>query len=311
MKETGLKKLGYTRRSGRLALLDPGVVAEAPEKVLEAVRLAAESGLEFEPETQRALRDAAAKLGAVPPERIGPHWRAFAEVKAKRAALEMLDALGGVESMLAEVHAMKGVEQPPQWHPEGDVWVHTLLTLEKLGEGDAVLTTATLLHDVGKPVTYELSDRIRFNKHESVGGRMARKVARRLGFGEAEAEDIEWVVRAHMKFKYVREMRPGRLKNLVLDARFDMLARMVRADCLASHGDTSDVDFAQAASAKTLAESQRPKPLLRGRDLLEMGFEPGPEVGRVLKELESLRERGRVKNRADAKKIAGNFLKNR
>ena len=310
MKESELKELGFARKGGFLRLPDPDSVPAAPERVLDAVRIAVESGLEFEKAAKKALTEAAGRLADLPGERLGPSWRSLASVKHMRRAIEMLDELGGVESLLPEVSAMKGVQQPPQWHPEGDVWVHTMLTLERLGEADALLSTAALLHDVGKPSTFEIADRIRFSKHDSLGGRMARRIALRLGFDNEEAKDIEWIVRAHMKFKHVREMRPGRLKNMVLDRRFEMLGAMVRADCLASHGDTTDVDFALSARADALKENQRPEPLLRGRDLVEMGFEPGSAFGRALEELEELRRQGKVKNLAQAKNFIKNFFQN-
>jgi poly(A) polymerase len=310
MDDRELTKLGYSREGGQLALLAPGDVATAPERVLEAVRLTVEMGLQLDELTERAVRQAAGKLANVAPERLGPEWQAFASVGRKRAALELLDRLGGVESLLPEVFAMKGVEQPPEWHPEGDVWTHTLLSLEHLSEGDAFVTTATLLHDVGKPPTFEVADRIRFSKHDSIGGRMAHRIALRLGFTAAEAKDIEWIVRAHMRFKHVREMRPGRLKNLVLDPHFEVLAAVVRADCLASHGDTSDLDFALSAREKALTEEQKPEPLLRGRDLVELGFEPGPAFGEVLRQIKALQAQGKLRNRTQAKIFAKIFLQN-
>lgn len=155
-----------------------------------------------------------------------------------------------------------------------------------------------------------MSDRIRFTKHDSIGGRMAHKIALRLGFTAKEAEDIEWVVRAHMKFKHVKEMRPGRLKNLVLAPLFEALAAVVRADCLASHGDTSDLEFALNARGEALASESRPEPLLRGRDLVEMGFKPGPAIGEALRQVEALRAEGKITTRAHAKKFIKNFPQN-
>jgi poly(A) polymerase len=310
MDDRKLKKLGYKRGSGQLAVIDLEYLTDRPEKVLEVVRLAVELGLEFETETKSAIEKAACKLSKVPPAKLGPEWHAFAAIDRKRPAIELLDEVGGVKSLLPEVFAMKGVEQPPQWHPEGDVWIHTLLSLEYLGKADAFLTTATLLHDVGKPPTFEVSDRIRFSKHDSIGGRMAHEIALRLGFTGEEAADMEWIVRAHMRFKHVREMRPGRLHNLVLDPRFGLLASIVKADCLASHGDTSDVEFALSARERALAEEEKPVPLMSGRDLLEMGFKQGPVVGEVLGKIEALRTRGKLKSFADAKVFAKNLLKN-
>lgn len=308
MKAEELRKLGYKRSRGRLKMLEPGLVLKAPERVLEAVRLAGELDRWFEPETEQELQKAAKKLASVGPRRMREPWSKFAAAGLGGGILALLDRLGGVEALLPEIHAMKGVEQPPEWHPEGDVWVHTLLCLDLLGEANALVATAALLHDVGKPPTFEVRDRIRFSRHDSLGARMAERIARRLGFHKREREDIGWIIGSHMKFKHVREMRPGRLRRFVLDDRFEALAAVVRADCLASHGDTSDVDFALDARHELLARTPRPKPLLRGRDLVKMGFQPGPAFGQLLNEIERLRSLGHLTTTSDAKIFARNFL---
>jgi len=301
-------KLWYEIHNTTLHIADEERLAKSAIGVLEIVRIAAEAKAGFDKDTEKQLKTAAAGLSSVSPEDVRPAWREFISCAEKRAALEILDSLGGVRSLLAEVAAMRGVEQPPQWHPEGDVWVHTMLCMDYIGEADEITSTATLLHDVGKPPTFQVLDRIRFNKHEAVGGRIAVKVALRLGYSESEAKDIEWIVRSHMKFKHIREMRPGRLKNLVIDGRFEKLAVVVRADCLASHGDTSDIDFAVTARAEALKGLKMPRPLLRGRDLMEMGYSPGPHFGRALAELEEAQRQKKVKNKEEAKNFIKKFL---
>ncbi len=310
MKADELKKLGYRRAKGLLKALEPGDVLKAPERVLDAVRAAAKLDRWFEPETEEILRKGAKKLARIGPRRLRLPWSKLASAGLGGAILELLDRLGGVETLLPEVYAMKDVKQPPKWHPTKDVWVHTVRCLDHLGQADALLATATMLHDVGKPPTFVVADRIRFSRHDTVGGRMAEKIARRLGFRKKEREDIAWLVRSHMKFMHVRDMRPGRLRSFVMDRRFDMLAVVVRADCQASHGDSSDVDFAIEARERFLAEKPRPRPLLRGRDLVGMGFKPGPAFGEVLDRIESLRGQGKLTTVGDAKIFAKIFLEN-
>ena len=308
MKADELKRMGYRRVRGLLRALEPGLLMKAPERVLEAVMIAGKLDRWFEPETEEALRNAAKKLARVGPRRMRLPWSKLASAGLGGAILGLLDRLGGVVCLLPEVHAMKDVKQPPEWHPTKDVWVHTLLSLDHLGEANALLATATMLHDVGKPPTFEVTDRIRFSRHDTVGGRMAEKIAHRLGFRKKEREDIVWLVRSHMKFMHVRDMRQGRLRSFVLDERFEALATLVRADCMASHGENFDVDFALEARKRFLAEKPQLKTLLRGRDLVEMGFEPGPSFGSVLLEIERLRSLGKLTTKTDAKIFAKNFL---
>jgi poly(A) polymerase len=217
-------------------------------------------------------------------------------------AIRRLDELGALSAVLPELTAMKGVPQPEEFHPEGDVFTHTLLCLtmlEKEKGKDFLLMLATLLHDVGKPATISRTDRVRFNRHESVGAVLALKVAKRLALTEEERETLGYLVKAHMRFKNVKDMRKNRLKNFVLDDRFQMLVSLVRADCLASHGDTSDCDFAVKAREEFLLNVPL-APLIRGQDLIELGLAPGPIFSTILREVEEKRKAGKLQTAEDA-----------
>jgi poly(A) polymerase len=232
---------------------------------------------------------------------------------AARRAFALLDETWLLGQVLPEIAAMKGVEQPPEFHPEGDVWIHTRLMLEQLAKGaSSTLAWGVLLHDVGKPPTFqsaeETGDRIRFNHHVDVGVKMAEAICRRLRFSNEEAEQITALVANHMKFGAVEAMKKATLKRFVRLPQFDEHMELHRLDCLSSHRHLDSYEFVQHFLDETPPEQVRPERLLTGDDLLAMGFQPGPEFARILRTVEDAQLEGQLRTKVEAKGyVARNF----
>jgi poly(A) polymerase len=194
---------------------------------------------------------------------------------------------------------MKGVEQPPQFHPEGDVFVHTLLLLDKLPAGcSKTLAWGALLHDVGKPPTFRVApDRIRFDGHVEVGVKMAAEICRRLRFSGDETEQILALVDNHMRFADVQRMKASTLKKFLRLPAFDEHLELHRIDCLSSHGQLGSYDYARQQLRSLPPDAIRPVPLITGRDLIAAGYEPGPRFKEVLTAVEDAQLEGRVASR--------------
>jgi poly(A) polymerase len=275
-------------------------------RMMRAVRFAARFGFEIEVETLRAIRRHVAEIHQVSPERLREELTKMLTEGAARQALEFLDKTWLLQQVLPEIGAMKGVEQPPQFHPEGDVWIHTLLMLEGLPAGTSpTLAWGVLLHDVGKPPTFqsaaETGDRIRFNNHVEVGVRMAEAICQRLRFSNEDTEQILALVDSHMKFGAVEEMRASTLKRFVRLPHFAEHLALHRLDCLSSHRNLESYEFVQRFLEQTPPEQVRPERLLTGDDLLAMGFRPSPLFSQILQALEDAQLEGHIGNREEAK----------
>lgn len=197
---------------------------------------------------------------------------------------------------------MKGVDQPPQFHPEGDVWVHTLLLLEKLPPRcSRTLAWGTLLHDVGKPATFRVApDRIRFDNHAEVGTRMTEEICHRLHFSNDDTKQVAALVANHMRFADVERMKESTLKRFMRLPEFDEHLDLHRLDCLSSHGNLSLYNFVRERRAQIPEQDFRPAPLLKGDDLIEMGYKPGPEFREILSALEDAQLEGTLHTREEA-----------
>jgi poly(A) polymerase len=273
--------------------------AEDKLRMLRAVRFAARFQFAIEPVTLAAIRAQAATIHQVSAERVRDELtRMLTEGQAHRA-FELLDETGLLEQVLPEVSRMRGVEQPPEYHPEGDVWVHTLLLLEKLPAGaPATLAWAALLHDVGKPATFERApDRIRFNGHAEVGTSIAAAICRRLRFSNDETAQILSLVANHKRFGDVERMKESTLKRFFRLPRFDQHLELHRIDCLSSHGLLRLYDFARERYAHLPPEAVRPALLVSGRDLIEAGYRPGPIFKEWLALAEDAQLEGRIATR--------------
>ncbi len=251
-------------------------------RMLRAVRLACLRELSLDPSAFEAVRAAAPRVLSVSAERIARELELMFSSPRRSCCLELLDAVGLLAVVLPEVEALKGVPQPERFHPEGDVFTHTVLTFAELPpDADFALALAALLHDAGKPATLRVADRIRFDRHDAEGAALARRVCERLKLPARTTEKVVWLVATHMKYMDLKRMRKGRaLAFLMHEWGPDSLA-LHRADCLASHGDLSAWRYARA-----LLDSfeEKPAPLVKGEDVLALGVPPGPLVGEILKE---------------------------
>lgn len=271
-------------------------------RLLRAVRFAANLGYTIESATWSAMVAMADQVSVVSAERVRDELiKTFRRPGAGRG-LELLEASGLLRVVLPEVAALRGVEQPPQFHPEGDVFTHVRLMLDALPPNpDVTLVFAVLLHDIGKPATFQRGpDRIRFNEHDKVGAEMTARVLRRLRFSNEQIEQITVLVRDHMRFQHAQEMRLAKLKRWVARPTFPLELELHRLDCLASHGKLDNYEFLRAKAIELPAEVARPVPLLTGDDLLALGFRAGPRVGQVLQEAEELQLEERLKSREEA-----------
>jgi poly(A) polymerase len=270
-------------------------------RLLRAVRFAARFGFEIETETKAAMRACAAKIATVSRERVRDELtKMLTEGKARRA-FELLDETGLLVQVLPEIAAMKGVEQPPQFHPEGDVWVHTLMLLEQLEAGcPATLGWGALLHDVGKPPTFTRTDRVRFNGHVEMGVAMGAEICRRFRFSNDETRMVLALIENHMRFADVHRMKASTLKRFFRLEAFEQHLALHRMDCLAASGNLENWEFAREALASMGEEAVRPKPLLTGRELIAAGYAPGAGFKEMLRMAEDAQLDGTVTTQEEA-----------
>lgn len=303
---------------GGLADLDAGIVraigdpevrfAEDKLRMLRAIRFAARFSFSIEPVTFRAIQAMAAEIHQVSRERVRDELTRMLTEGSARTAFELLHETGLLHELLPEIERMRGVEQPPQFHPEGDVWAHTLMLLEQLPAGvSAPLAWGALLHDVGKPPTFRRApDRIRFDGHVEVGVRMAEAICRRLRMSNADTEQIASLVKNHMRFGDVERMRDSTLKRFFRLPLFEEHLALHRMDCLASHGDLSLYEFAKTRYDTAEPEHIQPRPLITGDDLIAAGYKPGPNFRPMLELAEDAQLEGTVHTREEALDLVEN-----
>jgi poly(A) polymerase len=269
-------------------------------RLLRAVRFAARLGFGIDPATFEAMRRNAALIACVSAERVRDELvRIFTEGGAARG-LDLLDSSGLLAALLPEVTAMHGVAQPPEFHPEGDVWQHTRLLLENLCHATPALAMAALLHDVGKPPVYRVADRIRFDGHVGKGVEMARAILTRLRFSSQETGQVESLVAHHMHFKDVSRMKESTLKRLMRLPHFDEHLELHRLDCLASSGHLETYEFVKRKLEELPASEIKPVPLVTGADLIAAGYRPGPRFGEMLSAAEDAQLEHRLLTRTEA-----------
>ena len=275
--------------------------AEDKLRMLRAIRFAARLNFEIEPRTLAAIHHAAAEIGQVSSERIRDELTLMLTEGRARQAFESLDSTGLLHQVLPEAVRMHGVQQPPQFHPEGDVWTHTMLLLEALPpNASPTLAWGALLHDIGKPATYRApnptdpNDRIRFNGHVEVGARIAETILNRLRFSNDDTAQVVALVKNHMRFADVLQMRESTLKRFLRLPRFDEHLALHRLDCNAAHGDLTLYYFAKQHYEAAPAEQIQPKLLLTGRDLIAQGYRPGPQFKAMLETAEDAQLEGRA-----------------
>jgi poly(A) polymerase len=280
--------------------------AEDKLRMLRAVRFAARFEYQIDPATVAAIQKLAPQIHQVSCERIREELTKMLTEGRARRAFQLLDESKLLPEVLPEIASMKGVEQPPQYHPEGDVFVHTLLLLEKLqpaasGSISKTLAWGALLHDVGKPPTFRVApDRIRFDGHVEVGVKMAAEICRRLRFSNHETDQILALVDNHMRFGDVQRMQQSTLKRFLRLPAFDEHLELHRIDCLSSNGNLEAYEYSCEQLRSKPPEAIRPTPLITGRDLIEAGYEPGPRFKEVLAAVEDAQLEGRLTSREAA-----------
>ena len=267
-------------------------------RMLRAVRFAARFGYDIDPATSAAIQQLAEEIQVVSRERVRDELsRMLTEGQARRAFL-LLDESGLLRQVLPEISAMKGVEQPAEFHPEGDVFVHTLLLLDNLPSPcPMTLAWGALLHDVGKPPTFRVAERIRFDGHVEVGVKMAERICARLRFSNDETEQILALVDNHMRFGHATRMKESTLKKFLRMPRFEEHLSLHRADCLASHRNLATYEFVKQKKEEIPPDTMRPAPLVTGDDLIAEGHVPGPKFREILTAVEDAQLEGRLPSR--------------
>lgn len=277
--------------------------AEDRLRLLRAVRFATVLGFEIEQRTWTALVEAAPSISEISAERIRDELVKIFLSPNRIRGWDLLDASGLMRAILPELDATKGCEQPPQFHPEGDVFKHTRLMVELLPADVSVpLVFSVLLHDIGKPPTSAVDEtgRIRFNGHDRVGAEMAERVMERLRFSRAEIDATVEMVRQHMVFKDVPKMRVAKLKRFMARPTFVDELELHRVDCASSHGMLDNYEFLQAKREEFANEPIIPPAFLRGDDLIALGIKPGPAFGKILDEAQTLQLEGALRTREEA-----------
>ncbi len=277
-------------------------------RMLRAVRFAARFGFTLDPAALEAIRKLASQIRDVSAERVRDEVVKLLTEGQARRGFELLDETGLLKEVLPEVKAMQGVQQPPEFHPEGDVWIHTLLMLEGMRNPTPTLALGVLLHDVGKPPTFTVRERIRFDNHVEVGTKMAEAISARLRLSSHETEQVAELVRHHLRFKdFPRMRRSTQMRFLRLEG-FEEHLELHRLDCLASHGDLSNYELARRMLEETPPEEIKPAPLVRGEDLIAQGYKPGPLFKKILQAIEDAQLEGRIHTRDQALRLVGELF---
>jgi len=284
--------------------------AEDALRLLRAVRFAVRYDLEIEPATAEALRAHAPTLREISLERIADELVRILTGPHPGRAMRLMDELGLWPGVIPEIEPMHGCQQPPNFHPEGDVFVHTALVLDHLalawpGEPPAELALGALLHDVGKPPTFEEDgDRIRFPEHQRVGAEMADRIGRRLRLSNRLRETVVELVGDHMRFMDAPRMKRSTLRRFLGRPDFDLHLALHQADCLASHGNLDNYYFCIELRKKIAEEDRQaallPPPLIGGRDLIALGLKPGPTFKKLLDAAREEQLEGKLHTREEA-----------
>jgi len=276
-------------------------------RMMRAIRFSSRYNFELDLDTFRAIEKLAADITQVSSERIRDEIIKIVSQSNPGHGLKMLSVGGLLKYILPDVEIMNGVEQPPEFHPEGDVFIHTCLVLDKLYENEdgivsPELAMGALLHDVGKPPTFSVSDRIRFNGHDKLGAEMSKRICRELKFSNKQIEIIYALIKDHLKFKDVFNMKKSTLKRFIGMPHFEEHMALHLADCQASHGLMAAYDFIMEKYNDFEDEEIKPAPLLSGNELIEMGYKPGPLFSDILNFIEEAQLEGDLNNAEDARK---------
>ncbi len=281
-------------------------------RLLRAIRFSVVTGFSIEEKTWHAIRENAALLAKISPERIRDEFSKIIAHPDRARGLGLLVESGLTNFFLPEILSLIGCEQPPQWHPEGDVFTHTRIALSLL-EKDAPLELclAVLLHDIAKPPTQTWDaeqERHRFNGHDTVGAEMAEEILRRLRFPNATIERVREMVAHHMRFMHVQDMRVAKVKRFMARPTFPLEMELHRVDCQSSNGFTDNHDFLTRKAEEFANEPLIPPPLVTGRDLIARGFPPGPQFGKILRKIQSRQLEKKIATRPEALVLLDSLL---
>jgi tRNA nucleotidyltransferase/poly(A) polymerase len=273
-------------------------------RMLRAIRFAARFDFQIEPATIAAIRKLHENIRRVSAERVREEIVRILNEGHPRRGFELLDESGLLIEIMPEIAALKGVKQPPEFHPEGDVWVHTMMMLDALPEHPpATLALGVLLHDVGKPPTFRIADRIRFDGHVEAGVKIAEDILKRLKFSNDDIEQVLALVANHMRFAGVTQMRESTIKRFLRLPKFEEHLELHRIDCLSSSGNLDNYEFMKQHFEHLPPEEVRPPRLLTGYDLIAAGYEPGPRFSKMLEAAEDAQLEGRVQTQEEALKL--------
>ena len=271
-------------------------------RMLRAVRFAARLGFELEADTLMAIQKLAPETVKLSAERIRQELTMIFTGENPALALDMLHDTGLLAVLLPEIEAMRRVAQPPQFHPEGDVYEHTKLMLKAMALPNELIAWSVLMHDVAKPLTHFIDEtgRIRFFGHEQKGARMAKKIMSRLRFSKNAIDRVSRAVKNHMRFASVLKMRKDKVRRLLADDNFPLELELHRLDCISSHALMDVFTFLLDKIVEQSGEVQLPPPLLTGRDLIELGFKPGPKFKKILDRVSDLQLKNNLKTKEEA-----------
>jgi len=278
--------------------------AEDALRLMRAIRFAVVTGFKIEEKTWAALQECAPLLAQISPERIREEFSHILIADNRARGLDLLIKSGLIKEFLPEVLDLQGCEQPPQWHPEGDVYIHTRIALSLLNSPPLNLTLAVLLHDIGKPATQMWdteAERFRFNGHDKVGTEMAEEILRRMRYSNQTIAEVSFMVSRHMHFMHVKDMRTAKLKRFMAAESFEMETELHRVDCDSSNGFRDNYDFVREKKKEFAKEPLIPKPLINGHDLIrDFDVPHGPGIGRILRAVQTEQLEGRLSDKETA-----------
>ncbi|MES2308226.1 MAG: CCA tRNA nucleotidyltransferase [Verrucomicrobiota bacterium] len=271
-------------------------------RLLRAIRFATKLDFQIEPKTFETIQKLSSEVTTVAIERVRDELDKIWTSPHPDRGLTLLDESGLLQPILPEVHGLHGVEQPPQFHPEGDVFIHTRIMLSMLKDPPLPVALAVLFHDIGKKPTsrVDVTGRIRFNGHESVGAKMTLKILERMRYSNEIIDEVVLAVQNHMAFKDVPKMRVSKLKRFLGRPTLENEMELHRVDCLSSHGDLSVFEFIRQKQREIPAEEIKPPRLVNGNDLIEIGARPGKILGDLLRLVEDAQLEGQLKTKEEA-----------
>lgn len=271
-----------------------------PLRLLRAVRISSTLGFEIEKTTFAAIKKFRGDIAKVSKERLRDELVKILTGKDPSRGIDLLEETGLLKILFPEIEALKGVEQPPKFHPEGDVFTHTMLLIKGLKDADAVLAFSCLLHDIAKPATYTKADRIRFNGHDTLGAEMAQAILKRLRFSNSDTQKIAYCIGNHMRIMNAMKMRESTLKRMFLKDTFETELELHRLDCAASHGDLKIYKFLKRKYAAFKKKPVLPKSILNGHEIMKMGLKEGPVIGKIQRQLMDLQLEGKIRSKDKA-----------